>query len=195
MQVTLKNSFTVDQPINRVWAFLSDPRKVATCMPGAEILEAVNDKTYKGAVKLKLGPFSAQFQGEIVIEQMDSGSHEIRMVGKGKDTKGTGSATMTISGKLNEQPGGKTEMVSQSDLVISGKMAQFGSRMIEDVSKSMFEKFTLAMSDRLGAEASGQAPPPAAGGQAISVTEVAGAVVKGVVGRLFGKGGKDDSGA
>ena len=192
MQVILKNSFTVTQPISRVWAFLSDPRQVATCMPGAEILEAVDAKTYKGAVKLKLGPFSAQFKGEIVIEQMDAGTHEIRMVGKGKDAQGTGSATMTITGKLNELPGGKTEMVSQSDLVISGKMAQFGSRMIEDVSKSMFDKFTQSMSERLGADATGQALPDAPGGKALSVTEVAGAVVKGVVGRLFGKG---DSGA
>lgn len=194
MQTTLKNRFTIDQDIARVWAFLSDPRQVATCMPGAEILEAVDDKTYRGAMKLKLGPFSAQFKGEIVIEHLDAAAHEIRMVGKGKDAKGTGSATMTITGKLTEQPGGGTEMSSQSDLVISGKMAQFGARMIEDVSKSMFNKFTAAMTERLsGAE--GAAAPQS---DAISVTEVAGTVVRGAVGRLFGrgeKGGESDSDA
>jgi carbon monoxide dehydrogenase subunit G len=189
MQVTLNNSFTVKQSIGRVWTLLSDPRQVATCMPGAEILEAVDDKTFRGAVKLKLGPFSAQFKGEVVIERMDAQTHEIRMVGKGKDAAGTGNATMTISGKLTEEPGGGTRMDSQSDLVISGKIAQFGARMIEDVSKSMFAKFTEALTARLEGKA------PGAGAGSISVTEVAGAVVKGAVGRLFGKPDKDDAGA
>lgn len=187
MQVTLTNSFIVNQPIDRAWAFVSDPRQVASCMPGAEILEVVDEKTYRGAMKLKLGPFSAQFQGEIVIERLDVATHEIRMVGRGKDKGGTGNATMTISGKLIEQPGGGTQMASQSDLVISGKMAQFGARMIEDVSKSMFAKFTDAMTARLAAEPAdkpAEAPPKA---DAIRVTEVLWGVAKLVLGRLFGK--------
>ena len=187
MQVTLKNSFSTDQPIEKVWEFLSDPYKVAPCLPGAEILEAVDAKTYRGVMKMKLGPFTSQFKGEVVIEHMDPAAHEIRMVGKGKDAKGTGSASMTITGKLNALPDGGTEMTSQSDLVISGKIAQFGSRMIEDVSKSMFNKFTAAFSATLAAEARGEAPPAAAADTAVSVTEVAGAVVKGAIGRIFGK--------
>ncbi len=183
MQVTLKNAFTIDQPIEKVWAFLTDPYQVAPCMPGAEILEQVDEKTYKGGVKMKLGPFTSQFKGEIVIEEMNAATHEIRMVGKGKDARGTGSATMTITGKLVALPDGGTEMQSTSDLVISGKIAQFGSRMIEDVSKSMFKKFTAAFSARIQG---GEAAPDA--GDALSVTEVAGTVVKGVVGRLLGKG-------
>lgn len=189
MQVSLNNSFSTDQPIDRVWAFLSDPYKVAPCLPGAEILEAVDDKTYRGAMKMKLGPFTSQFKGEVVIEHMDPAAYEIRMVGKGKDAKGTGSASMTITGRLKALPDGGTEMESTSDLVISGKIAQFGSRMIEDVSKSMFKKFTESFSARLAAEAGGEVPPEAAGADAVSVTEVAGAVLKGAVGRMFGKGG------
>ncbi len=191
MQVTLKNTFELDQPIDKVWAFLSDPRQVASCMPGAEILEALDEKTYRGAIKMKLGPFSAQFQGEIVIEQLEPATHQIRMVGKGKDSKGTGSASMTISGQLTAVPGGKTQMASQSDVIISGKMAQFGSRMIEDVSKSMFAKFTDAMTAKL---AGGAGAPRPAKADAISVTEVAGAVVRGAMGRLLGKGEKSGGG-
>ena len=188
MQVTLKNDFTIDQPIEKVWAFLIDPYQVAPCMPGAEILQKVNDTTYKGGLKMKLGPFSSQFKGEVVIEEMNEAAHEIRMVGKGKDARGTGSASMTITGKLVALPDGGTEMRSTSDLVITGKMAQFGSRMIEDVSKAMFKKFTDAFSARLA----GGATAPA-GADAISVTEVAGTVVKGVVGRMFGRDGQDES--
>jgi carbon monoxide dehydrogenase subunit G len=186
MQVKLNNTFTVRQPIEKVWAFLSDPRKVAPCLPGAELTEAVDAKTYRGAVKMKLGPFTTQFQGEVVIEHMDAAAHEIRMVGKGKDSKGTGSASMTITGKLKALPGGGTEMVSSSDLSISGKIAQFGARMIEDVSKSMFVKFTDAFTAQLEAEGTGKAPAPKAD-NAVSVTEVAGTLVKGAVDRLLGR--------
>jgi len=187
MQVILTNEFTVDEPIDKVWSFLSDPYQVAPCLPGAEITEKVDDRTFKGGVKMKLGPFTSQFKGEVVIEHMDAAAHEIRMVGKGKDAKGTGSASMTITGKLEALPGGGTRMQSQSDLVISGKIAQFGSRMIEDVSKSMFNKFTESFSARLSGEA-GAAPAD----NAVSVSEVAGTVVKGMVGRMFGGGGKKE---
>jgi carbon monoxide dehydrogenase subunit G len=186
MQVKLTNEFTVQQPIAKVWAFLSDPRKVAPCLPGAEILEAIDAKTFRGAVKMKLGPFSSQFQGEVVIEHIDPAAHEIRMVGKGMDSKGTGSASMTITGKLTALSSGATQMVSTSDLIISGKIAQFGARMIEDVSKSMFAKFTDAFSAQLAAGGSGKAPAPPAD-NAVSVTEVAGAVVKGAMDRLLGR--------
>ena len=184
MEIKLEDSFTIDEPIEKVWKFLSDPQQVAPCLPGAEILEVVSDTEYKGAVKLKLGPFSAQFKGEVVIEHMDAASHEIRMVGKGKDARGTGSASMVIVGKLNALPDGGTEMYSTSQLTISGKMAQFGSRMIQDVSKSMFRQFTENFRARL----KGGDETAASGDNAVSLTKIAGAVVKGAVGRILGKG-------
>ena len=190
MQVTLNNSFTIQQPIDRVWAYLSDLNKVAPCLPGAEILEAVDAKTFRGAIKMKLGPFSTQFNGEVVIEHMDAAAREIRMVGKGKDASGTGSASMNISGKLTSLPDGGTRMESESDLVVSGKLAQFGARMIEDVSKSMFAKFTDTFTAELEAEVTGKKRTGRRKDNAVSVTEVAGVVVKGAVGRLLGKGRK-----
>ncbi len=186
MQVTLKNEFIIDQPIDKVWEFLSDPYKVAPCLPGAEILEQVNETTYKGGVKLKLGPFSTQFKGDVVIEHLDAAAHEIRMVGKGKDARGTGSASMVITGKLKALPGGGTEMASTSKLTISGKLATFGSRMIEDVSKSMFRQFTETFAERLRAETEGREAAPAES-DAVSVTGLAGTAVKGAMGRMFGK--------
>jgi carbon monoxide dehydrogenase subunit G len=183
MEIKLEDAFTIDEPIEKVWEFLSDPRQVAPCLPGAEILEVVSDTQYKGAVKLKLGPFSTQFKGEVVIEHMDAASHEIRMVGKGKDARGTGSAAMVITGKLKALPDGGTEMTSQSELTINGKLAQFGSRMIQDVSKSMFRQFTENFRARL----KGGEGAPAAADNAVSVTKIASAVVKGAVGRFMGK--------
>jgi hypothetical protein len=190
MQVTLKNNFTINEPIDKVWGFLSDPYQVAPCLPGAELTEKVDDRTFKGGVKIKLGPFTSQFKGEVMIEHMDAAAYEIRMVGKGKDAKGTGSASMTITGKLTATADGGTQMHSQSDLVISGKIAQFGSRMIEDVSKSMFHKFTESFSARIRGEG-GDAPVD----NSVSVTEVAGTVVKGMVGRMLGRKADEGSGS
>ena len=189
MQVLLNNSFSVPQPIAKVWAFLSDPNKVAPCLPGAEITEAVDAKTFRGVMKMKLGPFSTQFQGEVVVEHLDPAAHEIRMVGKGKDTAGTGSASMTITGKLTALPDGGTRMDSSSDLVISGKLAQFGARMIEDVSKSMFDKFTAAFTAELSGKGAGSSGGGKRKDNAVSVADVAGVVVKGAVGRLLNRGG------
>ena len=182
MEIKLEDAFTIDEPIEKVWKFLSDPQQVAPCLPGAEILEVVSETEYKGAMKLKLGPFSAQFKGEVVIEHMDAASHEIRMVGRGKDARGTGSAVMVIVGKLKALPDGGTEMTSSSQLTINGKMAQFGSRMIQDVSKSMFKQFTETFCARL----KGGEGAPASADNAVSVTKIAGAVVKGAVGRIMG---------
>jgi hypothetical protein len=187
MQVTLNNSFTVDEPIDRVWDFLSDPRKVAPCMPGAEILEAVSATEYKGAIKMKLGPLSVKFDGEITIEHMDPATHEIRIVGRGKDSKGTGSASMVLKGRLTALPGGGTEMTSESETTINGKMAQFGSRMIQDVSKALYAQFTAAFAERLKADTAGRPAPAAPQDNALSMGQVAGAVVKGAFNRLLGK--------
>ena len=187
MQITLNNSFTVDEPIERVWAFLRDPRKIAPCMPGAEILAEVSPTEYKGAIKMKLGPLTVKFDGDITIEHMDPAAHEIRIVGRGKDVKGTGSAAMVLKGKLNGLPNGGTEMVSESEMTINGKMAQFGSRMIQDVSKSLFAQFTATFAEHLKTSAAGQTAPAQAGGNALPIGQVVGAVVKGALGRLVGK--------
>ncbi len=187
MQVTLNNSFAVDEPIERVWAFLRDPRKVAPCMPGAEILAEVSPTEYTGAIKMKLGPLSVKFDGNIAIEHLDPATHEIRIVGRGKDVKGTGSATMVLKGKLNRLPNGGTEMVSESEMTINGKMAQFGSRMIQDVSKALFAQFTATFTEHLKADSAGQTAPAQAGGNALPLGQVLGAVVKGALKRLIGK--------
>ncbi len=189
MEIELENTFTIDEPIEKVWAFLRDPEKVATCLPGAQILEVVSETEYKGAIKLKLGPFNAQFKGELVIEQMDAQAHQIRMVGKGKDARGTGSAAMVITGTLKAMPDGGTEMISRSKMTINGRIAQFGSRMIQDVSKSMFNQFTANFSSRIKGDAQEGTAPQEAGDNALSVTKLAGAVVKGVLGRVLGKSG------
>src|ERR1700679_3070000 len=98
MAVIIEKTFRVDEPVEKVWALLSDPRKVATCVPGAQITEQVDDKTYKGAIKVKAGPSTNEFKGELQVLLLDAQSHELEILGKGQDVRGKGSASMKMTG-------------------------------------------------------------------------------------------------
>jgi carbon monoxide dehydrogenase subunit G len=140
MAVIIEKTFRVDEPVEKVWALLSDPRKVATCVPGAQITEQVDDKTYKGAIKVKVGPSTNEFKGELQVIRLDPQTHELEILGKGQDVRGKGSASMKMTGKLQTVDGG-TEVVSSSELTVVGILAQMGARVITEVSNIMFEQF------------------------------------------------------
>jgi carbon monoxide dehydrogenase subunit G len=138
----IEKTFEVQEPLEKVWAFLSDPRKVATCVPGAQITEQVDEKTYKGAIKVKVGPSVTDYTGEVQIVRLDAQAHEIEILGKGQDVRGRGSASMKMTGKLSALPSGGTQVVSESEINVVGILAQMGSRVIAEVSNIMFQEFT-----------------------------------------------------
>jgi carbon monoxide dehydrogenase subunit G len=138
----IEKTFQVNEPIEKVWSFLSDPAKVATCVPGAKLTERVDENNYKGTISIKVGPSVTDYKGEIQIVRMDPQNHEIEMLGKGQDVKGRGSASMKMSGKLATLEGGVTQVTSTSEVNVVGILAQMGSRVITEVSNIMFEKFS-----------------------------------------------------
>ncbi len=142
MAVKIEKTFQVQEPIEKVWSLLSDPKKVVICVPGASITEQVDEKTYKGAISVKVGPSVSDFKGEVQIVRLDNAAHEIELLGKGQDTRGKGSAQMKMTGKLRTLDDGATEVVSVSEMNVVGILAQMGGRMIQEVSNIMFEKFS-----------------------------------------------------
>ena len=94
MAIKIEKTFQVNEPIDQVWNFLSDPRKVASCVPGAEITEAVAERTYKGSIRVQVGPSVTDYKGQVQIVRLDAQNHEIELVGKGQDVRGKGSASM-----------------------------------------------------------------------------------------------------
>ena len=141
MKTTINKTFEIERSINEVWDFLSDPRKIVTCVPGAQISEQIDDTNYKGTVNMKIGPVSTSFKGQITLVSLDKVSHTIEITGKGTDSKGKGSANMVLRGKLVDKGDQTTEVTNNMDISISGKLAQFGSRMIVDVSDQIFKQF------------------------------------------------------
>ena len=179
MALKIEKTFTVQEPVEKVWEFLSDPRKVAACVPGAHITEQVDDKTYKGAISVKVGPSVTDYRGDVQIVRMDAENHEIEILGKGQDVRGRGSASMKMTGKLRATPDGGTEVTSVSELNVVGILAQMGSRVITEVSNIMFTEFTKNLQARLQqpSDAADSAAPEA---QPISATSLAWEAAKGI---------------
>jgi carbon monoxide dehydrogenase subunit G len=164
MAVKVEKTFQVQEPVEKVWAFLSDPRKVVTCVPGAQITEQVDDRNYKGAISVKVGPSVTDYKGAVEITRLDPDAHEIEILGKGQDVRGKGSASMKMTGKLRALDDG-TEVVSVSELNVVGILAQMGGRVINEVSNIMFEQFTNCFRQQLQgtAEAEPGTPKPISG--------------------------------
>jgi carbon monoxide dehydrogenase subunit G len=149
MAVKIEKSFQVQEPVEKVWEFLSDPRKVVTCVPGAHITEQVNERTYKGAISVKVGPSVTDYKGEVEIVRLDPQAHEIEILGKGQDVRGRGTASMKMTGKLAALPDGSTQVVSSSELNVVGILAQMGARVISEVSNVMFQQFVNCFQSKL----------------------------------------------
>lgn len=195
MAVKIEKTFQVNKPIEKVWAFLSDPRKVGTCVPGAQITEQVDERTYKGAIKVKVGPSVTDYKGEVQILRLDEQAHEIEILGKGQDVKGKGSASMKMTGKLRAVDDG-TEVVSVSELNVVGILAQMGARVINEVSNIMFEQFVKNFRQQLQSAETGSAETIFASPKPISAVGVAFSALKAAVtGHSGNAGTKSDSGA
>jgi carbon monoxide dehydrogenase subunit G len=159
MSIRIEKTFQLQEPLESVWKFLSDPKKVANCVPGAQITEAVDDRTYKGVIKVQVGPSVTDYKGQVHIERLDDENHEIEIIGKGQDVRGKGSASMKMTGKVRSLPDGSTEVASVSEVNVVGLLAQLGARMINEVSNKMFAEFTTNFKARLQQERPQQSSP------------------------------------
>jgi len=150
------NSFEVPLPIGDAWKVLMDIRRIVPCMPGAELTEVVDDRTYKGLIKVQVGPSITDYKGQAHIERLDEQAHEMEMVGKGQDVRGKGSASMKMTGTVRSLPEGGCEVAMVSEVNVVGLLAQLGARMINEVSNKMFEQFTANLRRELEKERSGE---------------------------------------
>ena len=140
MEAIIEKSFEIEEPIDKVWANLSNPMEVASCVPGAAITQKIDDTNFKGEVTLKFGPIKTQFDGDIEMVELDSSDYRMVMSGKGLDSKGKGSADMIMNGDLQSSEKG-TNVNFKMTVIIVGTIAQFGSRLINDVSDQLLKQF------------------------------------------------------
>jgi carbon monoxide dehydrogenase subunit G len=153
----LNNEFHVSVPIDVAWAVLTDLERVAPCMPGAELQEVEGDE-YRGVVKVKVGPITAQYKGTAKFVEKDDDQHRAVLLAEGRDTRGQGNASATVTAVAIPDDDGTTVSIA-TELTITGKVAQFGRSVMADVSTKMLGEFA----DRLEADvlSQGSASQPA----------------------------------
>lgn len=176
MKTTIEKTFSIEQSIDKVWAFISNPAEVVTCVPGASVTEKIDDQNYKGQVSLKFGPIKAAYSGDIEIQELDNAAKKMVLYGKGLDSKGKGSAEMLMEGNAVEE-GGQTTVNFTMNVTIMGKIAQFGSRLINDVSDQIFKQFIGNLQEELSGEG-GDAGEEGDGDNTLNAGSLMGAVVK-----------------
>jgi uncharacterized protein len=164
MGLRFENAFTVKARPEKVWAYLTDPYRVAPALPGAAITEKTGEGTWNGTITVKVGPVAAKYKGTVRFESMDPAARTATIVARGQDLSGRGGADMKMESRLSEKSPGETEVAMVSDVNVTGIMAQFGRGLVQDVSNQMFQKFTEAVRAELERpdEPAAEAPAPAA---------------------------------
>lgn len=139
----LRNEFTVSVPVEQAWSVLTDVARVAPCIPGAELQEVEGDE-YRGVVKLKVGPITAQYRGHARFLKQDAAERQAILRAEGRETRGQGNATATIVAHL-VAAGEGTKVTIETDLAVTGRVAQFGRGVLAEVSNKLVGQFVESL--------------------------------------------------
>jgi uncharacterized protein len=159
MAFEIVKTFVVRSPQELVWSFLTDPEKVARCLPGAAITGKIDDRTWQGTMTVKVGPVSSSYKGKVAFEKLDAKAHTAEILATGQDVRGRGGADLKLTSILATKGPAETEVTTTSRVNITGILAQMGRGMVQDVGDQIFQVFT----QRVRAEL--EAPPPPTGVQ------------------------------
>jgi carbon monoxide dehydrogenase subunit G len=162
--VELTNEFSVAVTVDEAWRVLTDLERIAPCMPGAQLQEIEGDE-YRGIVKVKVGPITAQYKGAAHFVEKDEAGHRAVLRAEGRETRGQGNANATITAQLDPDGDG-TKISVVTDLTITGRVAQFGRGVLADVSTKLLGQFADCLETKLLAGESGGAAAATAGGAA-----------------------------
>ncbi|MCX2932764.1 SRPBCC family protein [Mycobacterium sp. CVI_P3] len=165
----IDNEFTVSVPIAQAWEVLSDMEQVVPLMPGAQLTGREGDD-FLGKVKVKVGPVTSEFSGKAHFVERDEATHRAVVDGRGKEARGTGNAAAVVILQLHEA-GEHTRVTVETDLKIVGKLAQFGSSMLQQVSEKLLGQFVDSLEAKLAAGEEGAAALAPAAGEAAPAAE------------------------
>ncbi len=157
--VLIEDSFTVHTPVDRLWAFIQDVERIAPCMPGAELTEVVDDRTWKGKVLVKFGPVQMTFSGTVVMEERDDAAHRAKLSAKGSEQRGKGVANAKVESWLEPVGDDGTRVHINSDITITGAAAQLSRGLLPEVSRLLTKQFADCLESKLNEETA--VPTPA----------------------------------
>jgi hypothetical protein len=194
----IEDAITVLTPVDRLWAVLQDVEAIAPCMPGAELTEAVDERTWKGTVHVRFGPIQMSFTGTVVVEERDDEAHRARLSAKGTEQRGKGAATAKVESWLEPAGDEGTTVHIRSDLTITGAAAQLSRGLLPEVSKLLTKQFAECLEAKLHEDPQGEtvtvaeaepispATPRAVGGFGLGLRALWAALAR-FFSRLFGR--------
>jgi len=162
----IDNEFTVSAPIQQAWDTMLNLERIAPCLPGAAIQDEKEEGEYDGTMKVKIGPITANYKGTVKFEEVDEDNHRAVLQATGRDARGQGTASATIVSTLQEEGDG-TKVSVETDLKLTGRAAQFGRGIAQDVATKMLDQFASCLEEEItggpeegAAAAAGAAPQP-----------------------------------
>lgn len=144
-----ENNFTVDAPIDRTWETLLDVSRVATCLPGAALESLATDDVYRGSMHVKLGPMTMRYQGTAEFVEVDERTHTTTITVRGKEGGGHGTADATIRSRLESAQRSTTRVTMETDVRVTGRAAQFGRGIIQEVASRMMTDFARRLEQEI----------------------------------------------
>ena len=165
----LKNEFRVGVPIEQAWRALTDVEYIAPCMPGAQLTE-IDGEEFKGQVKVKVGPITAQYKGAAKFKEKDESQYRLVLDATGRDTRGAGNAAAEVTAEMTSDGDG-TKIVIVTDLKVTGKVAQFGRGVMADVSEKLISQFVESLEQKLDESAGSETETPSAPNGDMSTAE------------------------
>jgi carbon monoxide dehydrogenase subunit G len=175
--IEIRETFQVKAPIDVVWRFVLDPHNVAACMPGAALEQVIDERTFIGTIKVKVGAVMAGYKGRVELTEVDAVGYVVRMKAEGNESGG-GTARGLMMSKLVALADGGTEVVAEASVDLTGKLMQVGRGMIQGVSKQLFQQFVTRARSRIEAIAIAEAGEASSEAQAMRVSGKAPAAVR-----------------
>lgn len=149
----IENEFTVATPVDELWAFLLDVERIAPCMPGAELTETIDERSWKGKVNVKFGPVALSFVGTVEMTERDDVAHRAVLHAKGMEQKGKGAANATVTSWLEPASDGATTVKMTADMTLTGAAAQLSRGLLPEISRKLTQQFADCLEASLQAQA------------------------------------------
>jgi carbon monoxide dehydrogenase subunit G len=160
MAIRIEERFVVKAPVAPVWDFLVDPRRVVDCVPGGELGGVVDDRTFRGRLKVRVGPWTVAYGGIVRLADVDAAGRRVTIVGQARETDGADKARMTLESSLHALPGGATEVVADARIDVAGRTLSLGRGFLEQLGHLVFQDFASRVRAKVEAEQAGIAAPP-----------------------------------
>lgn len=151
MAIVLDRTFEVDAELDTAWAFLTDPDRVFPCIPSAQVVEKLDDRTFLGKIGFRLGPFGAEFRGKIEFDRLEPDDHRVHMTGQAEDTRRDARADLEMTSRLNGLPDGGTRVEVSQRVDLSGSLAGMADgALARNTADMLFGRFTRCVQEELG---------------------------------------------